>query len=106
MTNNEKIEKKFLFDLEMGIFKVDKQSDVIVFHKEKTKYLQLEAILNKFGFTRLTFSNSYSTVIGIDLNEKIYFINIREIPDFSYDIKCFNKIPEYIMEYKLWLIMK
>jgi len=107
---NEQIEKRFLFDLEMGRFKnlknFSKLNYVDCYIFENVSYKLIE-VLNKLGYTEFNHISPIvkSTVIVIVNQNKHYeywskkdsFI-IRNIP-----LKAFNTTPSYIDEYDTFL---
>jgi len=109
---NEKIEKRFMFDLEMGVFKNDYNkitgTPSIIFPIDKD-YIKLLKILenNSFDLNSGIFS-SYSDTFEF-IEEIIYefdsvfcaiYMNTRHVV-ITLSVDIINDIPEYVKEYEL-----
>jgi len=105
MTNQE-IEKRFLFDLEMGVFRAIDNVDYTWFiSTDEYGYKTICELLDNIGFTTFNYYNQglrYATgkvvYIGIQVKHKKYSIYIRNIQ--LSDIVV-NSIPEYVKEYSI-----
>jgi len=117
MTNKE-IEKRFLFDLEMGAF--TQYTDTMIFHNRNyLDELQMKLLLKNIGFKS---DNTLYVIFGhrlyettrskpsIMINTKSKAFSNRNIHVTADDYeKYFNELPDYIKEYKVhykWLIKK
>jgi len=116
---NEEIEKRFLFDLEMGIFKKDPQSGVTVFRTWDLKsFVTILEILDKTykpsrNYNAKAYINDRDRLrkIYIDVNKKIYYLHAFDVPEFGYTTRNDNDVPDYIphnlvRSYSLWLMKK
>jgi len=120
---NEEIEKRFLFDLEMGRFKcINFNNRGDIFFNRSIFSFKLLTLLKNIGYT----IDEDSCDINIDYLKKslesretyisVYkkYDNIYDVFEWGYiedDIKknnpeYFNKIPDYVKDYKLWLMKK
>jgi len=113
MTDNERIAKRFEFDLTMGLFKpinsrlnafksVDTNDDTYIFIiHEKSDYIRFSKVLESIGFKvrHMSFNFPLTKGITISLKDKNFWTFQR-----SYRTNPFvseNKLPDYIKEYKL-----
>jgi len=108
MTNKE-IEKRFLFDLEMKLFKLDKTGYIWLTATNKHEYNSICELLNYTGFTNL---NCSTKNLGYKL-EKVVYIRIGRNPKeyivHAIDVELndlitiiSNPIPDYIKEYSIY----
>lgn len=97
---NQEIEKRFIFDLEMGAFSKDGET-MINFHSNPHNISRIICILEKNGYTNTNISSTfYKNFISIDISKKLFLIsayrrNYDEWQDFI------DKLPEYLEEYEL-----
>jgi len=100
---NEEIEKRFLLDLEMGLFKTEPCTDIIPFFDcNSYNATKLRKILLKNGYLDRT---EYE-VMSLDKNTAINQIDIfSETKSFyvssNLEFSFMNKFPDYIEEYSL-----
>jgi len=104
MTNRE-VEKRFLFDLEMGIYNAIDNIDYIWFEtNSELRYKSLCELLNYLGFRTLDDYRPFYgernkfVYIGIQIKNKIYSVYIRNIQLKDLVI---NPLPDYISEYSI-----
>ena len=107
MTNKE-IEKRFEFDLNMGLFKSNTSREnisYIIVSKNDNSYKILCRILNKIGYKyfklRPIITGNNILSIAISPNRKIYRESIYS--------SRYPKLPDYTMEYSLrkrWFFKK
>jgi len=107
---NEKIRKRFLFDIEMERFKIEKNRPYIgsrqIFFKTNTlsyeSYCKLELLLKSLGYIEYMplhkYLDRYVILINYSIKKFFYltFVNM----DIPYDIEeLANKIPDYVNSY-------
>lgn len=96
---NEEIEKKFKFDLDLGLFRPD-EAGLITFVGRTSSGIDLiilENLLRNIGFL----SSTESVMAGLSTNIRIYSIGKRKgyfCSDRLITMR-FNEIPSYIMDY-------
>jgi len=116
---NEKIEKRFLFDLEMGVFKRDKDNENFVclkflgsnYHSKNIKFIVL---LNSIGyndkyntkeldkfikFAEMISDSVYDLYFYISPEYKDYFLDYKLSYNYTGPNSDINLIPEYVKEY-------
>jgi len=115
---NEEIEKRFKFDLEMELFKTDPSyEDKVISFKDFNSYSpnnvnNLISILRNMSYETLElneYSHSFTkNLLMINTKFKIYMIRYSRDPQLNYLEKegLINQIPDYIKEYKRWLMKK
>jgi len=101
---NEEIEKRFLFDLNMGVFRCinGDYPTVIRFierKRDKSRF-RLISILDNLGFERNEYHLSPRNMIIVTISTRNKKYNIRNNeylnPDWYY-----NKVPDYVKRYKI-----
>jgi len=108
--NNQEIEKRFKFDLEMGVFKLY-DFDKVIFSDSIFYELKMETLFKNIGYMKnMNFylmldqismeSERFKTCFIIDTTRKIFSIHTLGFTGKNYD-KYLNHIPEYLKEYKL-----
>jgi len=104
MTNQE-IEKRFQFDLEMGVFKClhpDSHSKQIVFtnirERDKSRF-KLVKVLEKIGYMKdsINMPSRNIVLIVVNIDTKDFTAN----KGYLYDFLNYNDIPNYISKYRL-----
>jgi len=104
MTNQE-IEKRFLFDLEMRVFKClhhETHPKIIVFkntkERDKSRF-KLLRILEKIGFKSyyINIPSRNIVLFEIDIEDKSFNVS----KGYIYNVFNYNEIPDYINRYKL-----
>ena len=110
MTNHE-IEKRFLFDLEMGVF--TQYNDTVIFNnRHYLDELTMKLLLKNIGFRidntlyvvfghRLYETTRCKPSIMVNLKSKIFSNNSLYVTADDYE-KYFNELPDYIKEYKVY----
>ena len=96
---NEEIEKRFLFDLEMGVFKkhipLIKNIDQPVYtFITSDKILKLLNLLENIGYTQISKINN-PILVAINTKRKIYGPMSIETEE------RYNEIPNYISQYSI-----
>jgi len=106
---NEDIEKRFLFDLEMGVFKTADTKDeryndrIIVFINNKERsIMKLIRLLYSINYKKRNFSyvEDSSMIVIIDKANKTFKIESLS-NSFYYDTPNTNELPNYIKEYRI-----
>jgi len=112
---NEEIEKRFMFDLEIGMFKRRKESvdNIISFVGYKTasctSIIKIRIILMKYGYKINKYSDYFECMykfnrasIDIDTKNKILYTE-RVMGNYNDLInkRNYNKLPDYIKRYRL-----
>jgi len=106
---NEEIEKRFLFDLETGIFErynYRYDNNIVSFvSNENNRHMLviLDKLLQNIGGKPFESHYSLQDKIAVDVNvisKKYYF--------YSEILTCppYEEIPDYIKDYQLWLMRK
>ena len=113
---NEQIEKRFLFDLETGLFKMDRLTKYLRFIGEYNEIKKLVKILESYSYEQdfITVASTihWSSGICVFKPEKYSALTITNYRKYYYvfsenknvleeHYKKNNEIPEYIKEYKV-----
>jgi len=108
MIDNTKIEKKFLFDLHMGIFKPYAHYDKMCAFRCDRNIIRLVRLLENNGFREITLKGYTYTRKGLRNFNKRFIIDIfPENKEFHitdrlhYYEDCYNTIPNYIKRYDI-----
>jgi len=105
MVTNQKIEKKFKFDLELGIgkykIKNTKKHKIAYFVLDRdepyTMLLEFKEFLNRAGYKKVGYSDRYSNAVKIYLKTGNYRV-VNTAPYFCSLITPRNRIPDFIRE--------
>jgi len=109
---NEEIAKKFLFEVEMGLF--GKYNDSIKIMGKSKEIDKVEKILVENGYsknepiTNLYYLFEFDTYSILTLSTELkkyyrtYLKNVKYLESYM----SYNHLPDYIKDYVLWLIMR